>query len=402
MNKEKKTIRHALILVFEYRFDITRIPQDVQVEEELISLLAMFLDLVLMYRLAREKFGIEEENITIITDVRPPPGQKYPWTMKRDGKNVNLIRLNYPCIEAVTRGIAQFVENTIRGIEDLPITKGSEFDHEIFFYASGHGALIPASLDMYGFIDDEDTSLIFFKRKDNLLKRAYLRRQDIFSILFGHINVEEDGTMRIPYTTRSSKKINHIKTFNYSDSYFKITLTPTKSVDDRSTRLEYNRNNRGLPVKTNLLCIIDTCHSASITDFHFVYDPGNNRMIQTNKMPIKYPFPVCICISASEDSSEAPSTSNGSPFTRSIFNIFSTINHSASIKLFHEILYDSIPKISLKCKPTITATTSSIYQPIPFINNLPCRDDHIVNKNDDAPVTLLLSEKLADLLARII
>lgn len=368
-----KIVRYALIVVFEYRLDASRISPNLTVDEPPCPLLSMFTDLCLMYQLAKDKFGISESNITIVTDIRPPHHLCYPWKMKKEGNNINLIRLNYPCIETITRSIAQFVENTIRGIKDLPVIKGESVDHEIFFYASSHGALIPASLDIYGCIDDEDTALMFLKREGTVLKRAYLRRQDIFSILFGHINVAEDGTMRVPYTNRieTKDKRSRVKTHTYIDNNFEIKLTPTKLIDERSDRLCYAKSDRGLPIKTKMLTIIDCCHSQSMTDFHFVYDPQIRKMIPTNKMPIKYPSPFCVSIAASENASDAPSTSNGSPFTRTIFNIFNNSTTSETIKTFHTLLYDEIPRILLKCKPTITATTDNSNSIIPFLTHLP-------------------------------
>lgn len=120
-------------------------------------------------------------------------------------------------------------------------------------------------------------------------------------------------------------------------------------------------------METNMLIIIDTCHSGNITTFHYVYDPVYKNMRLTHDPPnYSYPFPLCICLSATRDSSVAPSTYNGSTFTRWIYSIFKKNDNSITIEDMYNKIYENLPILLHDSYPTITSTRddASIYLPL--------------------------------------
>lgn len=371
--------RHALLLVFEYRLDGIRAKGGVPIEPP-GPLLAMNTDLTVAYHLATQHFGIDRKNITVVTDVVPPYGQARPWDpLVSSGENPRIVQLPYPEITGIVREIAQFIENTIRGIDDT-VSKGHVITNEVFIYVSCHGAQIPTIPSEVGELDPMDNALIFItKREGKYYERRYLRANDIFKLFFGHNIVSEEGIMTVPITRRSrvtsmvdGKSIQHY-VFE-DDEVCRIRLTPIKALEPRSTRLEYrNPLMRGLPITTNMLVLFDTCHSGSMADFHYVYDPIDCEMKPTANLPCGYEYPFCVSLAASEDSSDAPSTSNGSPFTRCVFNIFKEAKCGLSIRQFHEMIYKTMPRLLQSCKPTICATVCNHDSVIPFLTRLyPC------------------------------
>ena len=172
-------MKYALLLVFEFR-------RPHNVVDSPATLISMDVDLSLAWDLCISRFGIPANNITIITDLQHNPNKDYSWE-----RCTKIKRLLYPDIELVTREIAQFVENTIRGINDT--IKGDETD-DVFIYISGHGGQIPSE-------DEYDNGLIYTTSDGRF--RKYLRNSEVFNLLFGQIEVESDGRMTVPITTRT-------------------------------------------------------------------------------------------------------------------------------------------------------------------------------------------------------
>jgi hypothetical protein len=376
---ESQVVRHALLLIFEYRPDYITARKGVAIEPP-NQLLAMNTDLSVAYKLATEKFGIDRKNITVVTDVVPPKGQSRPWDPLRPTGNPRIVQLPYPEITYIIREIAQFIENTIRGIDDI-VSKGRDVTNEVFIYVSGHGAQVPSIPGETGEMDPMDNALIFMTRRgDKYYERRYLRANDIFRLFFGHNHVEDDGCMSVPITRRT--KINPegdgklVKSY-YSfedDEICRFKLTPVKSVNPLSKRADYKAvSGRGLPIGTNMLVVFDTCHSGSMADFHYVYDPVSANMLPTFNLPSGFTYPYCVSLSASEDTSDAPSTSRGSPFTCILSDIFNESRCGMSIKEFHQMIYRVIPKMLRICKPTICSTINNQNQIMPFLTHLvPC------------------------------
>lgn len=376
---DNETVRQALIIVFEYRTDYINAKKGVSIEPP-HSLLAMNTDLTVAYDLATKNFGIERKNITVVTDVVPPKGQNRPWDpLSSDGNNPRIVQLPYPEITYVIREIAQFIENTIRGIADI-VSKGANITNEVFIYVSCHGAQIPAIPGEANELDPMDNALIFMARRNKkYYERRYLRANDIFRLFFGHNYVDPQGYMSVPITRRtrieSEGRSPSVRGSYYvfdDDEVCRFRLTPTKDANPLSTRDDYiTKSGRGLPVHTNMLVIFDTCHSGSMADFHYVYDPKRKGMVQTLNLPSGYQYPFCVSLSASEDTSDAPSTSRGSPFTHCLREIFSRAKCGLTIEEFHTHIYRTIPRMLRESKPTICSTINNHNQMMPFLGHLP-------------------------------
>jgi hypothetical protein len=367
--EDQQIHRHGLILVFEYNNEYITSLNGISLDTP-HQLLAMDKDLEISYNLAIDQFEIPRENITIVTDVIPKVGSKRPWgDLISGGKNPRIVQLPYPEITYIIREIAQFIENTIRGIDDV-VLKGKHKNNEVFIYISCHGAQVP--LD-----GKKDNALIFTtKLPGNIFQRRYLKANDIFKLFFGHNVVNDDGYMLVPITKRTKIYTSSSNIFIYEDKeQCRFRLTPTKSVTPLSKRKDYHTKvNRGLPLGTHMLVIFDTCHSASMSDFHYVYDAGVKEMIETSNPPQGFLYPYCVSLSASEDVATVPSTYRGSPFTSCVYEIFKSAKCGITIQEFHDHIYKIIPIILKTCKPTISSTIANHNSVVPFLSHMePCK-----------------------------
>lgn len=332
--------KYALIIVFEYNLpkDNVNAPN---------PLLAMNRDLDSAWDLAVNRFNILRENITILTDIKS--NNLYPWDPLRcDGCNPKIHRLKHPDIKIVIREMAQFIENTIRNVPE--VIKGNNDGNEIFIYISGHGASIP------NYNNGTDNALMFTCKKGTT--RKYLRDEDIFKILFGHIPVNNDGLMTIPITsvehriTDLGEKYSHYSTENYQ-----LRITAVE-----------NRQDRGIPFDNNMLMIIDTCNSGDMPKFHYVYDSKIKSMKQIGN-PISDIFPKCICLSATQSNNPVTSSLIGSPFTNYLKRIFHENKKTLTIEEIHDLIYKHLPPMLILAKPTITSTANSEKTLLPLMSN---------------------------------
>lgn len=352
--------RYALLLVFEYK----RVHNNIDAPKELYS---MITDLKLAYDLCINKFNIPNKNITIITDIK---SKDYPWLPRKcDNCNPNVKIIDHPDISFITKNIAQFVENTIRGIDET--NKGEDNNNEVFIYISGHG---------YQILNYEYNKCIntlqLTNEKGN--KSYFLKNNEIFELLFGRVEIDNDGSMLIPYMHRDIKINKEGKMYyHYYNDTIKINITPLSKErshhdDDIVTGCSpklYN-NLRGLPGDTQMLMIIDTCHSGKMANFHYVYDPKENIMEVTHTLPNSIAtFPLCICLSATEEHDTTLSTTKGSPFTRYIYNIFQNIVKPITIPELYKIIYEKMPDYIKFSKPSITSTSSHVDKYIPLLEN---------------------------------
>lgn len=354
-------VKYALIMVFEYR-KVNRFADTPQ------TLLAMNVDLNKAYSLSVERFGIPPGNITIVTDIRQDPAIRNAWEPLSPNplKRPKIVRLATPDIKVVCREMSQFVENTVRGIREV-VSKGPDTRHEIFTYISCHGALIP-SLDGFG----KDNALIL--TTDQGTSRCYLRDDNLFRILFGQLDVDDAGRMSVSITRCHRPK----RTF-YEDQ-IDYMITPAQRRIDVNDPDEYDMvlkspsgkyfiPDRGVPEDSHMLVIVDSCHSGTVTDFHYVYDPHMRGFKPTMKFDyLNRRYPTCICLAAAQDQEDAPSTPNGSIFTRYLVSVFNELKHSINIADFYDLLYEHLPKILGKCKPTITSTIDDVNIHLPFLN----------------------------------
>lgn len=368
---DSKTTRHALIVVFDYKLShIT--PNDI-IMDPAGQLLSMHIDLYKAYQLAIKTFGISRRDITIVTDIQPD-NHRRPWEpLKRGSDNPRIVQLTYPEITYVAREVAQFIENTVRGIGDI-VSKGFTVTNEVFVYFSCHGGQLPLEINHEGEHDFMDTALILMTKRDKkYYERRYLRATDIFRLLFGHISISEEGEMIVPISRRTkihgSTKQKAYYLFE-DDEACKFQLTPGSMINSNSDRADY-KTNRGLPLETQMLCVIDTCNSGTLTDFHYVYDSNSGNMKPTFRLPLDLKYPYCVSLAASENKSISISTTQGSPFTQHIAEIYATAKCSMSIREFYDVLYASIPKMIEMCKPTISSTSSDADRIMPFMSDLP-------------------------------
>jgi hypothetical protein len=409
MKMNDAIVKHALLIAFEYN-------NPIPYSEPLTKLLAMETDLDKAYIMANTFLDIPRHNITIVTDIIPAYRQKRAWDPLKPGiENPRIVQLPYPDITRILREMAQFIENSVRGIENS-VNKGVVVTHEIFIYFSCHGVLIPVSKNTY------DNALVFLTKRGSVLERRYLRNIDIFGLLFGQIKIEENGRMLVPITKRKTifespsageeKERFYVFDEEECSEFYLTPSEPQEPLGFNSLTLDLDNSDissptsispsslfiapqsqsssnefslpkkretyyreRGLPPGTNLIVVFDACNSGELADFHFTYDPESDKMVPTHNFVEGQNYPYCVSLAACQNESPAPSTEHGSPFTRCLFNIFKEIKYKISIKELHTLIYLNAPKILIKCKPTICSTINDANYIIPFCKDYPSRDD---------------------------
>ena len=321
--------RYALMIVFEYN----QSPENINAPN---PLLAMYKDLNSAWDLAVNRFHIPRKNITVLTDIKSD--KSYPWDpMRCDDCNPKIHRIKHPDIKIIIREIAQFMENTIRDVPEC--LKGDKEVNELFVYISGHGSSIP------NFKEGNDNALMFTCKKG--ITRKYLRDENIFQLLFGHIPID-NGSMIVPITGVEYRISN---TGNRYAHYF------LEKIEIKITHVN-NRLDRGMPYDNHMLMIIDTCNSGEIPKFQYVYDNKNQKMKYLDNSTRDI-FPRCVCLSATQTNSVVPSSLIGSPFTNYITKILHDNNGSITIEEMHNLIYKNLPSMLVLSQPTITSTSSS-------------------------------------------
>ena len=325
-------MKHALLLVFEYNYVCNKLigaKKDLQ----------MALDLCKHFQI---------ENITIITDIR-------------DIKIADDIKVKYtqlPDIFFVCREISQFVENTLRGIEDY-IFKSTGEVHEVFLYISGHGG----EININGKIDQ---GIIL---TDNINKR-YLISKDLFNLLFGNLIVDINGYIKIPIWKKVISNNKIIASFEYIYCQLTSPSSPKSNKKNRSTYLA----NRGLPSSTKMLIIIDTCHSGAMTSFPYRYRDEKMIFIPNHNIDLFDDLPFCICLSACFENEKTISNNNGSVFTSSLYKILLKYKEQMTIGQLYFILSKS------KYIPILSSTVNNLDMTIPFYTNFYENEIIIINK----------------------
>jgi hypothetical protein len=311
------------------------------------------------------KKEIPYENITIITDVEPC----------KEAKKCKLKFTTFPTPEFVCRELAQFVENTSKGIEDN--TDKSNIDlHEIFIYFSGHGSKIPIMIPE----KREEQAIVLLDSTGGNTK--FLTTRDIFDILFGRIEISNSGELQIPIYTKQTKVVNNRRVVYSSREYICVQLLkPIQSPEIVTGPYRSNyHSNRGLPSWSNVLFIVDACHSAHMTHFPYVYDHEQEQMIQNDLInPYKinvHDVPYCVCVSSCRIDSVTKSSSDGSQLTQILGNQIKNINNNLTIsQLYHSFTNSSnslfqsfLKKETLTPVITSTCKNSNLY--VPFFKNI--------------------------------
>ena len=375
--------KYALILSFTY-------PRVANANYELQSLPSALVDIGMIHKLCL-KMDIPQSNITIITDL--PPMKKIP----SDIRLCNLHMNPYPSDIFICREICQFIENTIRGIEDNSYKNG-DTNPEVLFYISGHGDKIKINdVEHQGIIltDDEGINL------------KYLLSKDIFNIIFGNFEIDCLGKVEIPIYSKlkiikkivdGDKIISKIEKIGIKEKII-IQLSPTVISPQSSPNSKENikiikpyrssyLTNRGIPVLTKMLIFIDTCHSEHMTYFPFSYNPKTQTMHPTLNLNIDIgiDLPYCVTISSCEANKTSTQKDSGSSLTRILYLNLMNIKTKLTISQLHYIIYNSKNNIikelldTESAHPIITSTSSLSDIPIPFFNFVEEKIREIIEK----------------------
>ena len=321
-------MKYALLIVFEYGHIYNK-------------LIGAKKDLLMMINLCK---SLNINDITVITDIRD--------------LNFADIKLKYtrtPEVSFVCREISQFIENTIRGIEEISYKSVTEIQ-EILFYISCHGSEINAN--------DKIKQGILLTEGIN---KRYLISNDLFNLLFGNFLVDSNGNMEIPIWKRmisNNEIITEMDHINYQISNIENI--------NRSTYFA----NRGIPSSAKMLIIIDSCHSAQLASFLYRYYKGKIVYLTETNMEKYDDLPYCICISACFENEKTTSSSKGSELTLSLHNILSS-------KCNEKITLGQLNYIFIKEKkhiPVISTTVNDIDRMIPFFSSYIEDKITIINK----------------------
>lgn len=362
-------VKYALIIAFTYN-------RNPAANYELSKLTCTSHDLIMIYKICK-KFDIDDSNITIITDLSVLPSSKLYDT--------NIKITPYADDIFVCREISQFIENTIRGIEEN-LVKNENEPSEILLYISGHGSEIN--------IDGKNEQSIILT-SDNGSELRFLLSKDLFNIIFGNLSITEDGVMSVPIYRKIDKyvridtdtqKKSRIFQIGKEENIFVQLQKPisspvhSPSVDNFSVFSTYRSSyltNRGLPFYSKLLAIIDTCYSAHMTQFPFIYDSKHQTMIPCNyfNIDLHEDLPYCVAISSCESNKTSRFTSSGSALTKILHNNLLRCNGTLNISQLNYVVYSSDSSIinhllrTESSHPIITSTSNDVDCNIPFFGN---------------------------------
>lgn len=368
-------MKYALILAFSYPkvFDAT---YDIQTLTSCVSDICMISDLC-------DNLGIERRNITIITDIQS--------RLKSNIYQCNLKINNLPSDVFVCREISQFIENTIRGIDDS-LCKGDFDNPEVFLYISGHGDKIN--------IDGKNNQSIVLTNEDGRYLK-YLLAKDLFNIIFGNFHIESNGIMKIPIynkiriqrkSTDENNKMIIIETIGIEEiltlQLSPIVSSPLYSHEILKPYRSSYLSNRGIPVSSKLLIVIDTCYSEHMTYFPYIYENRTQNMISTSNLNIEVgiDLPFCVTISSCESNKTSRFSSSGSSLTRILFLQLSSFKGRLSISQLHYLIYNSKNNVinelirNESTHPIITSTINHSDIDIPFFNEAIIKNLVIIEK----------------------
>jgi hypothetical protein len=328
--------RYALIICIMY-YNIKNLPVLTCTEN----------DLIMIYKLCK-KLGIEDNNITIITDLKTIPYILYLTNLK----NKCYIDDIFFCTE-----LSNFFENTLIK---------SDIESDVLLYISSHGSELN--------INNQIKQSIILRSSDGCEIR-YLLSEDIFNIIFGNIYISEDGIFNIPIYKKIEKVI---RINNEIEKKNKILYIP--KIDNLTIQLDNSDNrylkDRGMPINNKLLCIIDSCYSGNMTHFPYIYDNMEKKMKTCDyyNEEIHQDLPYCVCISSCESNKTSNFNSSGSSLTKILYNKLIKYNGVLDITLVYYLIYSCNDNLFLsflkgKCsKPIITSTSYNSSKNIPFFN----------------------------------
>ena len=185
------------------------------------------------------------------------------------------IILETPTAPEVISHLAAFIDFETRGIS----VKG---EAQVLFYFSGHGDQ---------FMGNAQTPAFEGLRFVEAGHPVVLESRELFKLMFG----------------RSSGLFNMYRKQN--ETYLNYQLTINRPLV------------KGLPLGSNLLAIIDTCHSEMIMGLPYKYSDTEAR---TFRVRSEENLPYCLSISACRDHQVTHSHLNGSYFTNFIYHLIIT------------------------------------------------------------------------------
>lgn len=351
-------MKYAILIVLSYppgEYGISKIP----------PLQGAIKDLLMMTRFCMGK-GISPNNITIVTDLINVPSIC----------NEANIKLNpYASSTFVCREFCQFIENTIRGIDNSYRRREEVETPEVLIYFSCHGAKIPIEIPE---VRDEQGIVLM---NENGTALRYLTTKDIFNLLFGRNNISKNGIMKIPIYKKIRQIVNenerNIEHISSDYEFIAIDLmSPTESPN--STERCYRSNylmNRGIPATARVLIIVDTCYSGKMMHFPFIYSPSEQILTKSNLFGCfvnHIDMPYCVCISSCDADKSTKSPFDGSHLTQIICSHFTNFDESLNImQFYYHIMNTTNSKfrnfiIKETISPVISSTNNSVELLLPF------------------------------------
>jgi len=344
-------MKYALLLVFQYN----------KIKNKKVSFLHGAYHDLRMALIICSRFMID--HITVVTDI-PNLNLREDITLKF-----------FPCPDdhLVCREISQFIENTIRGIEDS-VTKSASTTSEIFFYISAHGGDVSTSENEQGIV----------LTSNNGLNKKYLASRDLFNLIFGNTPISPEGIINIPVY---EKYINHNKIQVVKNSVqcqlSKVEISSPVSSPKMSCSPHIKRktyfSNRGIPAFAKMLIFIDTCHSQNMTYFPYLYDKIKNDMILCHSnIDIFEDLPYCVTIAACSEKETTPSYENGSLATKTLFNTIHNLNLKSMCTIAQ--LHNYINKNVIH-ELHISSTSNNCDDYVPFFSGTKEEQIYVIDKN---------------------
>jgi hypothetical protein len=316
------------------------------------GLLGMVKDIERAYYIAANLCGISRRNITIITDVAAVRnGEDYPWEAKKskdkdkDSDNPNIIRLLYPSINVVVESMLKFI-NKIHYLE-----RGKDRKVELFSYFSGHGVTF---IDPRKEARGRNTNCIVLIDHGGR-ERRYLSNRELLAIFHNKIESDDMNMVTVPIIYRKMRPSTSITEYSYHMSSI-IVNSGAGDIPNDETNIE-------------IFFLYDACHSGALSGLKYRYITDNIfEMTFEEEMEI----PLSMGIGATNDSQEAPSCAEGSPFTAQVCDV---IKHGRktkdyfNVRSLHYDIHRSLHPVLLKhCYPTVSISIPSLTINAPVIN----------------------------------
>ena len=335
--------RHCLIMVFEYAHCLSKssTPRE---------LLGMGKDIERAFYTANTICGIPRKNITIITDVSTiRAGTDFPWEAgkgdaENESDNPTIVRLIFPSINIVAEAMMKFI-NKIHFLE-----QGKDRKVELFSYFSGHGVTFT---DPTPGANGKKTSCIILIDSQGK-ERRYLAKKELVNIFHNKFKPNQMGVVTIPIVQRKLIPRIGITEYVYYTSEILVN-SGASDVPEGAVRLE-------------TFFIYDACQSGSLSGLKYKYVTDN---IFEQAFEEEMDIPLSMAVSATNDLQDAPSCSDGSPFTSQMCGLIKqnrTDREPLTVRnLSRNIQRNLHPLLVRRCTPTISVSVASLTVTAPAI-----------------------------------